>query len=1191
MMKNRSGRINLKGYVQPDTQRYVGRLSLASLVGLFFLLLLQPASASAATVTVTGTGDTIAVDAVVTLREAITSMNQASNVNADVVAVGAYGTNDTINFNIAGAGVKTINVTATPLPTITKPLIINGYTQGVASVNTLANADNAVIFIELNGTSAGAGSNGLILGAGSGGSTISGLTINRFAGNGIVVQSNGNTIIGNFVGTNPTGTTRSPNGTFPNSGYGIMIQSSSNNLIGSTSLADRNVTSGNALDGILIIGTVTAPATGNIVQNNFVGVAADGKSSVGNRTEPAPAPSAAEGNNLFGIEISGGNNNTIGGTVASARNVVGLNGAGIQVNNGGQSNTIQGNYAGVGADGVTPAGNLLNGIVVRSSNGFGVPLGPAQPNEPGASFNLIGGTTAGAGNLVEFNGTGGIAIYGNPVSASGQANIGNAIKGNSVFLNGRNYLGASSSPLPLLGIDLTNGFTFPRDDGFTANDSKGHGTPSAPNNFQNFPVLTSATSSGGTTNITGTLNSAPNSMFRVEFFASDPDPLGLPAEGQQFLGSANALTDANGNAILNSSLSVSVSNGRIVTATATDAIGNTSEFSVGVVVPTQATPPTISINDVAVFEGNAGSANAVFTVTLSAASVATVTVDFTTANGSAAAPVDYTTTPGTLTFASGQTSKTISVPVIGDTLFEPDETFFVNLANPVNATISRAQGVGTILNDDPAPPPPGISINNVAVTEGNSGSINAVFTLTLSATSPQTVAVDVFTSNGTATAPVDYQSVAGTLTFLPGVTTATLSVPVNGDTTPEGNETFFVNLTNAVNATIATPKGTGTINDDDATSIFQFSSATASVAENASPGSATVTVTRTGDTTGAASVKFETSDGTARQRTDYTFGSGTVSFGPGEVSKDIKILIVNDVFVEGAETFQVNLSNPSGNSAVGGLSSILVTITDDDIGPAANPINGAAFFVRQQYLDFLGREPDATGLTFWTANITSCGADAACVAVKRVDTSAAFFLSTEFQETSGNVLRTQRVAFGRQSSDQFNRVSYLQFMRDTRQVGQGVVIGQPGADVLLEGNKQFYAEQTVLSSDFTLRFPPAPGPVYVDALFASAGVTPTAGDRTAAINAFGAGGTTGRINALRSVVDSNSVRQAEFSPSFVLAEYFGYLRRNPTDAPDLNDSGYQFWLTKMNTFNGDFRQADMVKAFISSTEYVQRFGP
>jgi len=555
-----------------------------SVIALFALLWSQ--TAPAATVTVTGTGDTIAVDGLVTLREAITSINNGANVNADVSAIGAYGTNDTIHFNIAGAGVKTINAT-TAEPLITKPVTIDGYTQGVTSVNTLANADNAVILIELNGTNAGSGKDGLTLGPASGGSTIRGLVINRFTGNGLVVQSDGNTIVGNFIGINPAGTARQPNGTFPTSGDGILIQNASNNLIGSAALADRNVLSGNSVGGIHITGTVTAPASGNTIQGNFVGVAADGKSSVGNRTEPAPAAGAAEGNNLYGIQISGGDNNTVGGTAPGSRNVVGLCADGIVLDNGAQGNLIQGNFLGVGADGVTPAGNIQHGIVLHSSNTFAVPIGPPQPNEPGVSFNLLGGTAAGAGNLVEFNGTGGIAIFGNPVSASGQPNIDNPIEGNSIFENSR-----SNGVIPQLGIDLTNQFKYPKDDGVTANDSQGHGAPNDPNNFQNFPVLTSATSNGGVTNITGTLSSAPNSTFRIELFASDPDPLNLPAEGQQFLGFANVNTDANGDGSFNASLNVPISNGRIITATATDAVGNTSEFSAGLVVPAQQPVPT-----------------------------------------------------------------------------------------------------------------------------------------------------------------------------------------------------------------------------------------------------------------------------------------------------------------------------------------------------------------------------------------------------------------------------------------------------------------------------------------------------------------------------------------------------------------------------------------------------------------------
>src|SRR5262245_34045540 len=538
------------------------------------------------------------------LREAITSINNQADFNTDATnnRVGGYastpgGTADVINFNIPGGGVRTIAVgtdptaTGIPEPDIIMPLTIDGYSQTGASVNTQANSDDAVILIQLDGPGAGANADGLVLAAGSGGSTIRGLDITNFTGDGIVVQSNGNLIAGNFVGVDPTGTMRMPNGSFPTSGDGIRIENASNNEIGSPDVADRNIASGNSIDGIHIVGTLTAPATNNFIEGNFVGVAADGVSSVGNRDEPAPAPGAPEGNNLFGIEISGGNNNTVGGTVANARNVVGFKGAGVEFDNGGPVNIIPGNFSGLGAAGTTPVGNLLHGIVLRSSNGFGAPLGPAQPNEPGVSFNLIGGTVAGAGNLVEFNGTGGIAVFGNPVSASGQPNIGNAIEGNSVFKNGRNFATASSAPTPLLGIDLTNGFLFPRDDGLTPNDSKGHGAPNDPNNFQNFPVLSSVTVSGGKTTITGTLNGAPGSTFRVEFFANDTDPLGLPAEGQQFLGSINVTTDASGNASFSTSFNVAVANGRIVTATATDASGNTSEFSAGLVVPTLLTTP------------------------------------------------------------------------------------------------------------------------------------------------------------------------------------------------------------------------------------------------------------------------------------------------------------------------------------------------------------------------------------------------------------------------------------------------------------------------------------------------------------------------------------------------------------------------------------------------------------------------
>jgi uncharacterized repeat protein (TIGR01451 family) len=545
--------------------------------------------------------------------------------------------------------------------------------------------------------------------------------------------------------------------------------------------------------------------------------------------------------------------------------------------------------------------------------------------------------------------------------------------------------------------------------------------------------------------------------------------------------------------------------------------------------------------------------------------------------------------PGTVTcpaanIPSGQSTLDITVKLAAGA---PNG----NLAN--TATITSA-GTGTIaVGNSTSTATIGcsttLSINNTSVTEGTGGTTPATFTVSMPS-STQTVTVDYVTSDITASAPSDYTSQAGTLTFAPGVTTRSIIVPVIGDGTPEPTETFQVTLFNPTNATIGTALGTGTINDDDATGVFQFSAATANVNENAVPGSINLTINRTGDTSGVSSVGFETSDITAAQKNDYIFNSGTVQFAPGDVSKTINVLIVNDALVEAPETFRVTLQNPSGNFVVGTIGQSVVTITSDDAAPGPNPIDTAGFFVRQQYLDFLGREPDPAGLTFWTNNITSCGADPACTAAKRTDTSAAFFLSTEFQETSGNVIRTQRVAFSRLSADAASRVPYLQFMRDTRQVGQGVIIGQAGADALLEQNKQAYALAIVNSPAFIARFPVSPAAVYVDSLTVSAAVVLTVAERNAAISAFGLGGTAGRVAALRSIADSASVRAAEFSSSFVLAEYYGYLRRNPTDAPDFNDAGYQFWLTKLNTFGGDFRQADMVKSFTLSTEYRQRFG-
>jgi len=225
--------------------------------------------------------------------------------------------------------------------------------------------------------------------------------------------------------------------------------------------------------------------------------------------------------------------------------------------------------------------------------------------------------------------------------------------------------------------------------------------------------------------------------------------------------------------------------------------------------------PTLSINDVSVNEGDSGTTNATFTVSLSQpAGTGGVSFDIATADGTATAGVDYVAASLTgQTIPAGSSSATFTVLVNGDTLNEPSETFFVNVSNINGATAADAQGQGTIVNDDALP---SLSIDDVSVNEGNSGTTTATFTVSLSAASGQTVSVNYATADGTATAGSDYVARSGTLTFTPGTTAQGVAVTVNGDTAVEPNETFSVGLSGASNASIARATGTGTILNDDA---------------------------------------------------------------------------------------------------------------------------------------------------------------------------------------------------------------------------------------------------------------------------------------------------------------------------------------------------------------------------------------
>ncbi len=331
---------------------------------------------------------------------------------------------------------------------------------------------------------------------------------------------------------------------------------------------------------------------------------------------------------------------------------------------------------------------------------------------------------------------------------------------------------------------------------------------------------------------------------------------------------------------------------------------------------------SLTINDVTAPEGDAGTTPFTFTVTLTPSSAATVTVNFATANGSAFAPSDYATNSGTLTFDPGQTAKTITVDVTGDTVWEGSESFFVNLSGATNATIGDTQGLGLITNDDVQ-----VSIGDATVTEGDSGTTPLTFDVTLGGPKNNlTVTVNWATQNGGATAPADYTTASGTVTFLPGETLKTVTVNANGDTTWEGNEAFTVVLSSPVNCSLGDFSGSGLINNDD----VQVSVGDATVTEGDAG-----TVTMTFNVTLGApknnltlTVNWATQNGGASAPADYTAASGSVTFLPGETLKTVTVDVNGDTTWEGNEAFTVVLSN-AVNCSLGDLSGSGLINNDD----------------------------------------------------------------------------------------------------------------------------------------------------------------------------------------------------------------------------------------------------------------------
>jgi hypothetical protein len=240
-----------------------------------------------------------------------------------------------------------------------------------------------------------------------------------------------------------------------------------------------------------------------------------------------------------------------------------------------------------------------------------------------------------------------------------------------------------------------------------------------------------------------------------------------------------------------------------------------------------------------------------------------------------------------------------------------------------------------------------------------------------------------------------------------------------------------------------------------------------------------------------------------------------------------------------------------------------------------NPLDTPEYFVRQHYIDFLGREPDEAGFNFWSDQILECGTDQDCIGRRRENVSAAYFLSIEFRQTGGLVDGMYRAAYGA-------RPNFAQFMPDTRTVGLDVVVGREGWQAKLQANTEAFVNGFVNRPAFHQMYDGMADSLFVDTLIGHTGVSFTSAERDALVGGLGTGQMT-RAEVVRSIAENNHFVSAKFNEAFVMMEYFGYLRRDP-DA-----DGYSFWLNKLSEFDGNFERAEMVKAFIVAGEYRDRF--
>ncbi|HXD33525.1 MAG TPA: Calx-beta domain-containing protein [Pyrinomonadaceae bacterium] len=452
----------------------------------------------------------------------------------------------------------------------------------------------------------------------------------------------------------------------------------------------------------------------------------------------------------------------------------------------------------------------------------------------------------------------------------------------------------------------------------------------------------------------------------------------------------------------------------------------------------------------------------------------------------------------------------------------------------------------------------------IAVLNANPTSGNAPLTVTFDGSA----SIDADTS-----APAD---TIATYTFDFGDGSAVVT-----QSTPTTTHTYT--SAGAYRATLRVTDSRGKVSDNTAgvnldvtnttgSSTVQYSASTYSTTEGCV--AATITVVRSGANTSTSTVDYSTTDGTAKQKSDYELAAGRLVFNSGETSKTFKILVTDDGFAEGAENLTLNLSNPTGGATLGAISSATFNINDNDTSTSSttNVIDDPSTFVCQHYHDFLNRQGDSSGQAFWTQKITECGSDAACIQRQRIGVSAAFFIEQEFQQTGFYVYRAFKAGLGRRST-------YVEFMTDRSRLQ---------ASANLDTEKVAYVLDFVQRGEFTGKYSSATtAQTFVDALIQTVrdnSNVDLAARRNELITEYnaGSGQADSRARALRKVIDFDEFKNIEYNRAFVLAQYFGYLRREP------DTNGYNFWLNALTQNPSNYR--GMVCAFITSFEYQDRFG-